>query len=101
MRPVSCGPRSGAAVVITRTSAVAVIMRAGRSQRGAGVAGVAVPFGLTIAIAATAAIDPAAADAANAVPCSNARKSETGPEVNGSPTSQPEIDGPQRRPASV
>src|SRR2546428_13983338 len=51
--------------------------------------------------AATPPIDPAAAAAAKLVPCSSARKSETGPDVNGRPTSHPLIDGPKRRPTSV
>src|SRR5207237_9912613 len=55
----------------------------------------------TTADAATPPIDPAAADAAKPVPCSSARNNDTGPDVNGSPTSQPLIDGPNRRPAIV
>ena len=38
---------------------------------------------------------------ANVVPWSSARKKTTGAEVNGSPTSQPLIVSPQRRPTSV
>jgi hypothetical protein len=38
---------------------------------------------------------------ANALPCSNARKNATGPDVNGSPMSQPLIVGPHLRPAKL
>jgi len=41
------------------------------------------------------------ASEAKAFPCSKARKNATGPEVNGSPTSQPLTVGPQRRPARL
>jgi hypothetical protein len=46
-------------------------------------------------------IELAAAAAAKVVPCSSARNSETGPEVNGRPTSEALMDGPKRRPTSV
>ncbi|TMD23174.1 MAG: hypothetical protein E6I99_07595 [Chloroflexi bacterium] len=42
-----------------------------------------------------------AAVVANAVPWSSARKNTTGAEVSGSPTSQPLVVSPQRRPTSV
>src|SRR5437016_3056983 len=44
---------------------------------------------------------PTAARAANPGPCSRARNTETGPDVSGSPASQPPTAGPHRRPASV
>src|SRR5215468_6752912 len=46
-------------------------------------------------------IVPAAAVAANAPPSFRARKSATGADVNGKPTSQPLTAGPQRRPARL
>src|SRR5256885_6576447 len=51
--------------------------------------------------AATPPIDPAAAAAAKLVPCSSARNNDTGPDVNGRPTSHPLMDGPKRRPTRV
>src|SRR5438270_310897 len=51
--------------------------------------------------AASPPTDPAAAAAAKLVPCSSARNSETGPDVNGRPTSHPLIEGPNRRPTIV
>src|SRR5579859_2245908 len=42
-----------------------------------------------------------AAARANTWPWANARKNAMGPDVNGSPTSQPLTPGPQRRPARL
>src|SRR5215471_17157854 len=50
------------------------------------------------ACAAAPASDPAAAAAAKPVPWSSARKKAIGPEVSGSPTSQPPTASPHRRP---
>src|SRR5437016_11428165 len=44
---------------------------------------------------------PMPAPAAKPAPWSSARKSATGPDVKGSPTSQPPTAGPQRRPARL
>src|SRR5579872_1920337 len=44
---------------------------------------------------------PWAACAAKLVPCSKARKNDTGPDVSGNPTSQPLTVGPNLRPTSV
>src|SRR5258705_7009700 len=53
------------------------------------------------ASAAAPASEPRAAVAAKGSPWSSAMKNATGPVVSGSPTSQPPMDCPQRRPASV
>src|SRR5262249_20682263 len=53
------------------------------------------------ACAAAPVIDPTAAAAANLMPASSARKNAIGPDVSGSPTSQPLTPGPQRRPARL
>src|SRR6266508_5154324 len=47
------------------------------------------------------ASDPTAAAAAKASPCSRAMKKATGPDVSGSPTSQPLTLWPHRRPARL